>query len=119
MSSKPAGERRAHPRVPASFSLDGAPDSGGVVARMVARDLSLGGLRCTSMTDFPEMTRLAVRLLLPVGRDGTTPVDLEAVVVRRDAAPASGGGAPRYELSLFFTRVDDGARRHLAAFLGE
>ena len=116
--SKPAIERRAHRRVETSFPIDGAPETGGAVARMIAKDLSLGGLRCTSAADYPEMTRLAITLLLPLAGNGaSTPVSVEAVVVRReDAAPAISG-EPRFELSLFFTRVDDSARSRLASFL--
>jgi len=43
-------------------------------------------------------------------------VDIEAVVVRRQEA-ASSSGAPRYELALFFTAMNDDARERLARFL--
>ena len=54
-------ERRAHPRHAAELSVHASAEEGGVVARMVTRDLSMGGVYCTSKADFPEMTRLAVR----------------------------------------------------------
>ena len=119
--SKTTVDRRAHPRVDTNLELHGSPEEGGVVARMVASNLSLGGLRCSSSSDFPEMTRLAVRLLLPVrrGRPETEPVDLEAVVVRREPGEDSASGEPRFELSLFFTKLDDGSRERLAAFIGD
>ena len=85
--SRQSAERRAHQRVETTVQVQGTPEEGGVVARMVASNLSLGGLYCTSSTDFPEMTRLAVRLLLPAGDDEArepAPVEVEAVVVRRD-----------------------------------
>ena len=94
MSKPGEKERRAHPRHEATLDLQGTPGDGGVVCRMVARNLSLGGLYCTSSTDFPEMTRLAVRLQLPrkgVSDAGTEPVELEAVVVRREELTASTG----------------------------
>jgi PilZ domain len=117
--SKPATERRAHRRVETSFPIDGTPEAGGAVARMIAKDLSLGGLRCMSSADYPEMTRLAVTLLLPLPGNGeSTPVSLEAVVVRREPAAPASSSEPRFELSLFFTRVDDTARSRLASFLG-
>ena len=73
-------ERRANPRISAVFDLQGTPDKGGIVARMQGADLSLGGLRCTSTADFPEMTQLAVRLLLPVEGNGQSePVDVNAL----------------------------------------
>lgn len=118
--SKPATERRAHRRVETSFPLQGVSEAGGAVARMVAKDLSLGGLRCTSSADYPEMTRLAVTLLLPLaGGTEPSPVSLEAVVVRRELVATAVSGEPRFELSLFFTRVDDSARACLASFLAD
>jgi hypothetical protein len=118
--TKPGVERRAHPRIQAEFQLQGSPEDGGVVARMVAIDLSLAGLQCTSSSDFPEMTRLAVRLLLPSNNgseNGTEPVDLDAVVVRRVEASSASTGAPRFELGLFFTDVDDETKQRLATFI--
>jgi len=99
--------------------LQGSPDAGGIVARMVTNDLSMGGLHCISTTDFPEMTRLAVRLMLPLKNgNGETnePVEVEAVVVRRQEFDSSGG-APRFELALFFTSIANGARDRLSRFL--
>jgi len=117
--SKSGSDRRVHRRVEASFKLQGSPEPGGVVGRMVAHNLSLAGLHCTSSADFPELTRLAVRLLLPV--DGartaeTHAVDVEAVVVRREET-ASNSGDARFQLALFFTKVDDTAKRYLASFI--
>ena len=113
-------DRRQHARVPLSFDLEGAREPGGVLARMVARDLSLGGLYCTSTTDFPEMTRLAVRLNLPAmpgtGPYGVEPVDVEAVVVRRAAAGSVGGGR-RFELALYFTSMTRDDREKIARFI--
>jgi hypothetical protein len=82
---------------------------------MVASDLSMGGLHCSSSQDYPEMTRLAVRLLLPNGKRVET-VDVEAVVVRRTELPSASGGS-RFELGLFFTGLADDARSSLARFL--
>jgi hypothetical protein len=111
-------ERRAHPRVAAELELQGSPEDGGVVARMVTSDLSMGGLYCVSTADFPEMTRMAVRLMLPGNGNGSSacPLDLEAVVVRRVRLNASNGD-PRFELALFFTHLEDDARKRLQKFL--
>jgi len=112
-------ERRAHPRHTASIEMQGSHEDGGVVARMITRDLSLGGLYCTSTTDFAEMTRLAVRLMLPI--DGEPPegqpLDVEAVVVRREVVPAVNGNS-RYDLALYFTNLDSTARDRLCRYLG-
>jgi len=114
--SRGAAERRANPRVSAAFELSGQPRDGGVTARMVASNLSLGGLYCTSQADFPEMTRLAVRLMLPDGNGGARPHDLEAVVVRRSEVPSPDGNGS-YELALFFTQVNTETRESIASFL--
>ena len=89
------------------------------MARVVASNLSMGGLYCTSSSDFAEMTRLAVRLLIPVKRGSngdTEPLDVEAVVVRRREVESSTGD-PRFELGLFFTNLDDGARKTLSRYI--
>jgi hypothetical protein len=116
--SKSGSERRAHRRVAARFALSGTPDAGHV-ARMVASNLSMAGLQCTSSADFPELTRLAVRLELPVdGQDSSTAaVDIEAVVVRREETESSSSSEGRFRLALFFTKVDDTAKRRLASYL--
>jgi len=109
-------ERRSHARFQRTFDVHEIGSEGSTVGQMTARNLSLGGLYCTSARAFDEMTRLAVRLMLPV--DGTTePLDVEAVVVRAREAP-SRDGRHRYELALYFTRVDDEQRRRLSLFLG-
>jgi hypothetical protein len=112
-------DRRRHERHPAEIQVHGSPEDGGVVARMVTRNLSLGGLYCTSTKDFQEMTRLAVRLMLPVNGSGgetESPLDIEAVVVRREELPSINGD-PRYDLALFFTDLKTSARDHLRRFL--
>jgi len=110
-------ERRSHARFPHTFSIEGPADADGSVARMTASDLSLGGLYCSSSRDYPEMTRLAVRLRLPAERDDM-PIDVEAVVVRREQLESASGNG-RYELALFFTGMSDDARETLARFLAQ
>jgi hypothetical protein len=114
--SRAAPERRSNPRIPADFELQGQPQEGGVTARMVASNLSLGGLYCTSRSDFPEMTKLAVRLLLPDKNGEPAPLDVEAVVVRRNEVHSATGNTS-YELALFFTQMDESARESIASFL--
>jgi len=121
VSNPSVDERRAHVRHPTDFAIQGTPNDGGVAARMVARNLSLGGLYCSSTTDFPEMTRLAVRLMLPRNGGGpgdeTDPVEVEAVVVRHEAVDRATGDGQRFDLALFFTQVDDAARTQLERYL--
>jgi hypothetical protein len=108
-------ERRSHARFSHSIDIEGPPDSHGTAARMVASDLSMGGLHCSSSQDYPEMTRLSVRLQLPNGARTET-LDVQAVVVRRTEL-ASSSGAPRFELGLFFTGMSDDAKERLQKFL--
>lgn len=111
-------ERRQHERHARTFSLTGLESNREVQARMVARDLSLSGLSCTSDICFDEMTRLALQLRLPI-EEMSEPetVDLEAVVVRHRPL-ISTNGDPRYELALFFTGVQEDARDKLKRYLG-
>lgn len=113
-------ERRAHPRISSNVDVQGRHPEQGVVARMVASNLSMGGLYCTSSIDFPEMTRIAVGINLPDpdnGGQSADPLNLEAVVVRREENASATGGEPRFRLALFFTNVDDSARRRLSTYL--
>ncbi|MDH3627232.1 MAG: PilZ domain-containing protein [Acidobacteriota bacterium] len=120
MSEDPA-ERRAHPRIAKEIVAECAPQSGGVVARMMTRNLSLGGLFCTSAAHFPEMTQVAIRLMLPVKQSGngeTEALEVDAVVVRSEPLPDSPtSGEPRYELGLFFTNLSDTGREQLQRYL--
>lgn len=110
--SKTTVERRTSPRKTRSFEVHGRADAG-ELARMTARDLSLGGLYCTSSADFAEMTRLAVTLMLPDGH----PLDLQAVVVRRKEVNGAATGRPLFELALFFHGLTEPQRTRLATFL--
>ena len=119
MNKTSVKERRAHERHWATVHLQGTPEDGGVVVRMIVRNLSMGGLYCTSSKDFAEMTRLAVRLMLPL-KNGegteTEPVDVEAIVVRLEKLPAATG-KPRFELALFFPKLEGTPREQLRRFL--
>ena len=122
MSKSDVKERRVHDRFVTELDIQGSPDEGGVVARMVARNLSLGGLYCTSTTDFPEMTRLAVRLQLPLKNGGddihTESVDLEAVVVRRTESTRSNG-TEKFDLALFFTNIDHEKKEQIQRYIDQ
>ncbi len=112
-------ERRIYPRFVRSFELSGLPASGGASARLIASNLSLGGVYCTSDRDFPEMTRLAVRLMLPARgplAEMAEPLDLAAVVVRQKKLPTVSNG-DLYELALLFTSLTAVQRERLLRFL--
>ena len=106
-------ERRAHERIEHTIEFEGVHGEKKAVARMVASNLSLGGIYCTSSHDFPEMTRLSVRIPLPDHDD----LLAEAVVVRRKELPSPSGGDERFELALFFTNIPEEQQEMLAAYL--
>jgi len=113
--SRTIAERRSHARFPHKLDIRIPEDGRGTFARLVASDLSLGGLFCSSSKDYAEMTRLEVQLELP-DPAGPETIAVEAVVVRRkELKSASGEG--RFELGLFFTSMSDEARERLARFL--
>jgi hypothetical protein len=114
--AKPTIERRAHARFRKSVEIEGRSSHGDATAMMIASDLSLGGLYCTSTTRFPEMTRLSVRLNLPGEGNNNGALELEAVVVREQKLDSASGNS-RYELALFFTGMSDPQRERLARFL--
>lgn len=111
-------ERRRNQRYPRNFALTGIDSSREVHTRMIARDLSLSGLSCTSDVCFDEMTRLALRLMLPLDPAAEPEtIELEAVVVRHRPIP-SNNGESRFELALFFTGIQADTRDKLRRYLG-
>ncbi|MBD3868361.1 MAG: PilZ domain-containing protein [Acidobacteria bacterium] len=111
--SDPNSERRAHERIDHTLEFEGFHSDQKAVARMVASNLSVGGVYCTSCTDFPEMTRLGVRMSLP--HNGN--LEVEAVVVRRRELPSPSGGDDRFELALFFTSITAEQKEMLTGYL--
>lgn len=118
MSTIQPDERRAHTRYATQIQVQGTPEDGGVVARMISSNLSVGGLACVSTANFAEMTRLAVRMMLPLkGCDEDfAPLDVEAVVVRSEEI-GSATGSQRFELALFFTQMEEEVKEQLRQFL--
>ena len=118
MSTIQPDERRAHTRYAAEIQVQGTPEDGGVVARMISSNLSEGGLACVSTANFAEMTRLAVRLMLPLkgASEDFAPLDVEAVVVRSEEI-GSATGSQRFELALFFTQMEEDTKEQLRQYL--
>ena len=110
-------ERRAHKRLDHEFEIEGGIERNGEVARMLASNLSVGGVYCTSNVDFPEMTRLGVRMMLPVPGDESSPLDVEAVVVRRKSLGSPTGNGERFELALFFTKIAEAQKELLSSYI--
>ena len=117
----PLDERRVYPRFRRSVELSGSAATGEASARLVSSNLSLGGIYCTSDRAFPEMTRLAVRLILPSltrPAEAAEPLDLAAVVVRHKRLPSSED-EERHELALLITSMSSAQRDRLARYLSD
>jgi hypothetical protein len=114
-------DRRAHERIESQLVFEGFGGEQETVARMVATNLSMGGVYCTSSNDFPEMTRLGVRMALPPngsqGARESLSLDVEAIVVRKRSLPSPTGGDPRFELALFFTNINEEQKQMLSNYL--
>jgi hypothetical protein len=116
-----SSDRRTHERIASQLVFEGYGGEQDAVARMVASNLSMGGVYCTSSNDFPEMTRLGVRMALPPngnpGARKTLSLEVEAVVVRRRSLPSPTGGNPRFELALYFTSISEEQKQMLSNYL--
>lgn len=114
-------DRRTHDRIDSQLVFEGFAIEQASVARMVASNLSMGGVYCTSSDDFPEMTRLGVRMALPPngnpGAQRPHSLEVEAVVVRRKQLPSPTGGDARFELALYFTSITDEQKEMLSNYL--
>lgn len=107
--TSPARERRRAPRAVADFSIQLNPAQGATPARL--KDLSTIGLCCTTTTRMTEMTLLGIDLQLPgEGKRHS----LQGAVVR--CAPEANTKG-QYELAVFFTMIDEAARKALGAYV--
>ena len=119
---KDGRERRAHERFDQTFTFETGELDDGRKVKLIANNLSLGGVHCTSDVGFQEMSRLAVRLELPTPT--TTPtdssamsaLDLEAIVVRTEEVTLPDGNN-KFELALLFNNLGDEQRKRLARYL--
>lgn len=118
MVRKPSGDQRKHPRVASTLPIVSATDLREPF-EMESVNLSLGGVYCTTHRDLPLMTKLQVTLHLPsenhVEPGSGDPIRAEAVVVR--VSPGEGRNAGKYEMALFFSRLDRPDRIKLATYL--
>lgn len=103
-------ERRRAPRVHANFPIQLTCETGALHG--VLRDISTVGLCCQIPAALREMTLVRMRLELP---GVAKAADIEGVVVRaeklRDKSPAT------YDVAMFFSNLDPGARAAIEAFV--
>lgn len=107
--TSPARERRRAPRAGADFSIQLNPAGGATPARL--KDVSTIGLCCTTSAKLAEMTLVGIDLQLP--GEGKRHA-LQGAVVRCERDAAEKGS---YELAVYFTQIDDAARRALAGYV--
>ncbi len=117
--AKPKVERRKHPRArgTAGLRLGAAPHAAG----LQVKDISLSGLSFRIGRPIEFMTRLMMTLMLPIQSDpagrpeAPTSVQCEGAVVRCE--PVHGGDAQQYEVAVFFTDLDDTARKAVEEYV--
>ncbi len=118
MARKSTGDQRQHPRISSKLPIISATDSHEPF-EMESVNLSLGGVYCTTLRQVPLMTRLQVTLHLPSGNGidmgPAEPIRAEAVVVR--VTPGEGKNAWKFEMALFFSRMEREDRIKLASYL--
>ncbi|MBI2870794.1 MAG: PilZ domain-containing protein [Candidatus Omnitrophica bacterium] len=98
-------ERRAHPRIKASFALEVTRQGAVLVAS--AENLSRSGIMCTLPEEVQPMTRVKISLCLPPTgpgpREGTREIRTEGVIVRCDPVGPKG----RFETAIFFPALGE------------
>ena len=114
-------ERRGAQRVDASLKLQVALPEGGEATALETINISSSGLYFRSHHFIEPMTKLALELEVAVpDRDGPALVPCEGLVVRTDPDTAGDDGT-EYEVAVFFTRIEPGARgvleQHIAMLL--
>jgi hypothetical protein len=117
MPAKKGRDKRKHPRISSKVPIrSGEPDDR---LEMESLNLSLEGVYCTTTRYVPVMTKLRVNLQLPEvagsSFSGSEEIEAEAIVVRVEKGESGDPG--KYNLALFFSRMDKEDRIRLAEFL--
>lgn len=107
--TSPSRERRRAPRALADFSIQLNPKQGATPARV--KDLSAIGLCCTTTARLNEMALVGIDLQLPGESKRHA---LQGAVVRCEPDESAKGS---YELAVFFTQIDEAAKKALGAFV--
>ena len=111
-------ERRRAQRVRAAIPLSiEARDSG---AEALLKDISTNGLCCLYPEPLPEMT--LVRMNLDIEDKA---LEIEGAVVRSEkvvtenSVDSNSVDSAAWDIAIFFTKLNDDARRHLANFVAK
>ncbi len=116
-----AGERRRQPRVKgiAGLTVGLGPES----AAIQVKDLSLSGISFRTKKPIEFMTQLMMRIVFPskstANSHATDPdaVRCEGAVVRCDRVRS--GTENQYEIAVFFTDLDENAKRAIKTYVHE
>ncbi|UCF80242.1 MAG: PilZ domain-containing protein [Acidobacteriota bacterium] len=106
-------ERREHPRFPARLPVKTTGPEGEF--ELVTGDVSLGGIKCHTSHHIPEMTRMALRIELPL-EEGSEWITPKGVVVRIEPSEPVPGHSD-YRVALFFLELSDADRAKLSRYL--
>jgi len=122
-------EKRKSTRVDARLNLEvqlPQPDGALETANLETINISSSGVYFRSSAFLEPMTKLAMRLEVPVAAESGVGVELaavncEGIVVRTDPEK-SDPGVDDYESAVFFTQIDpsslENLERHIAMLLG-
>jgi len=108
----PVSERRRAARVAATFPIQLGSGDQSRPARL--KDLSEIGLCCAANQQIPEMTKVAIEMLLPGTKQKHT---LEGAVVRCE--PMRGKQPPVYDLAVYFTDINDAAKAAIRGYVSK
>ena len=106
----PVSERRRAARVAATFPIQLGSGEQARPARL--KDLSEIGLCCAANQKIPEMTKVAIEMLLPGTKDKHT---LQGAVVRCE--PIRGKQPPVYDLAVYFTEISTAAKAAIRGYV--
>jgi len=98
---------REHARVELSLTVTACTAKGEIKGRL--NDLSLSGAFII-LPELPDPTR-QIKLIIDI--PGTSPLVLDAQIVRLEIRPAGDGSSHRYGLGVSFTDISDEDRLHL------
>ncbi len=112
---KQGAERRQYPRVEHSLPVKIAADGYQFVTN--TENVSCVGAYCHLDKYIPPFTKIAVKLILPVRKDGgikDVNVECSGVVVRTDDEKKGG-----FNIALFFNEIKESQRKKISQYINQ
>ncbi|MEQ8767734.1 MAG: PilZ domain-containing protein [Planctomycetota bacterium] len=109
--TRPASERRRHPRVRVDLPLSLSFETQETEVQI--KDLSLSGVCCRTPFEMNEMTQVQIAMELPM--DEPASIEIRGVVVRCE--PIEDQEPPIHDLAIFFTEFQGESQQRLAEYL--